>query len=301
MLDRVRSQGVVRCGAEQRPGVAAVAGDGRIAGLAVDLCRAVAIAVLGPQARVGFRLYGSSRDFDAVRDGADDLFFLTGAAIADQGLAPHVLPGPTVFIEQLAVMVPQASAARQPEDLAGATVCLMIGSDAERALDATAQRLHLSIARLGFEEDVEMLDAYNVQRCQAVVGEATALAVMRETGGVNHLASRILAPPLALAPVIAATGTTDGQWSALVAWVINALILADRRPSAWHASGAEALRRAAAVLGLQANWQRAVIREIGGYGDMLRRSLGDGSALRLRPGPNAPWPDGLLLPFGADD
>ncbi|MDQ2804996.1 MAG: transporter substrate-binding domain-containing protein, partial [Pseudomonadota bacterium] len=236
-----------------------------------------------------------------VRNGADDLFFLTGSAVSEQGLAPYILPGPTVFIERLALMVPQASAARRPADLAGATVCLMIGSNAQRALEATAERQHMNIVRLGFEEDVEMLDAYNVQRCQAVVGEATALAAMRQTAGVNHLKSRILEPPLALAPVSAATGPGDGRWSAIVAWVMDTLILADRRSSAWRASGADAERLPAAELGLHADWQRQVIREIGGYGDLLRRNLGDGSGLRLQPGPNAPWPDGLLLPFGTDD
>ncbi len=300
VLDRVRAEGIVRCGAGERPGFAWVGADGRITGLAVDLCRAVAIAVLGPEGRVGFQLYDAARDYDAVRDGGDDLFFLSGTEIVEEGLAPSVLQGPTVFIEALALMVPEASAARRLEDLAGVTICFMIGSGAQRALEAAADHQHVSFARLGFQESVEMLDAYDVQRCRAVVGEATQLAAMRLSGGVNHLASRILPQPLALYPVLAATGTKDGpedgRWAALVAWVVDALVLADVPRTAWRAPGADALPLPAAALGLREHWRDEVTAALGTYGGMVKRNLGEGSALKLPPGPNAPWPAGLLLP-----
>ena len=296
VLDRVRAEGIVHCGAGERPGFAWAAADGRIAGLAVDLCRAVAIAVLGSEGRVAFQLYGATRDYDAVRGGADDLFFLSGTEIVEEGLAPSVLQGPTVFVEALALMVPEASAASRLEDLAGASVCFMIGSGAQRALEAAADRQHVSFARLGFQESVEMLDAYDVQRCRAVAGEATQLAAMRLDSGVNHLASRILPQPLALYPVVAAVGTKDGQWAALIAWLVDALMLADAPRTAWRAPGADALPLPAAALGLREHWRDEVTAMLGTYGDMVRRNLGEESVLKLPPGPNAPWPAGLLLP-----
>lgn len=295
VLDRVRAEGIVRCGAGERPGFAWAGADGRVAGLAVDLCRAVAIAVLGSEGRVGFQLYGAGRDYDAVRGGSDDLFFLSGTEIVEEGLAPSILQGPAVFIEALTLMVPEASTGNQLGDLAGASICFMIGG-AQRALEAAAEQQHVSFARLGFQESVEMLDAYDVQRCRAVAGEATQLAAMRRSGGVNHLASRILPQPLALYPVLAATGTGDGQWAALVAWVMDALVLADAPHTAWRAPGADAFPLPAAALGLREHWREEIAAALGTYSDMLRRNLGEGSALKLPPGPNVPWPAGLLLP-----
>ncbi len=297
MLDRVRATGVVRCGAEERPGIASPVADGRIAGLAVDLCRAVAIAVLGPRGQIMFRLYAADRDFDAVRQGAEDLSFLTGNTIADHQLAASILPGPVVFIERIALMVPEASPVRDIRDLRGRAICLMIGSEAQRVLEETAGRLRLSFARLSFEEDAEMLDAYDVQRCQAVVGEATRLAEMRHAGGVNRLSSRLLAEPLALSPMIAATGVSDARWSALVAWVMDALILGDVPADPWHPGGAEALPIRSRLAGLRPGWQSEVLAETGSYGAIVRRNLVE--ALGLEPGPNAPWPAGLLLPPAA--
>jgi general L-amino acid transport system substrate-binding protein len=295
VIDRVRAAGAVRCGAEERPGIAAPTPDGRMVGLAVDLCRAVGVAVLGPGGRIVFRVYGSDRDFDAVRQGGDDLFFLTGDAIAEHALAAAILPGPTVFIERIALMVPDSSAVRGLGDLDGRAICLMIGSEAQRALEEAAERQHVTFARLSFSEDAEMLDAYDVQRCQAVVGEATQLAAMRRAGGVNRLRSRFLREPLALSPMIAATSVSDARWSALVAWVMDALILHDAPSSGWRATAPPLRGRLA---GLRPDWQSDVLAETGGYGAMVRRNLVDG--LCLDPGPNAPWPAGLLLPPAAE-
>jgi len=283
VLDRVRATGVVRCGAEERPGVAAPTREEGIGGLAVDLCRAIAVAVLGPGGRVVFRLYDSDRDFAAVRQGEDDVSFLTGGAIAERQLAASILPGPTVFIERIAVMVPETAPIHGIGDLEGRAVCLLIGSAAQRALEEAVKRNHLTVARLSFQEEVEMLDAYNVQRCQAVVGEATQLAEMRRTGGVNRLRSRLLPAPLALSPLVAATGVSDARWSALVAWVMDALILGD----------GPAFPTRGPLPGLRPAWQSEVRAEVGDYGAIVRRSLTE--ALGLDPGPNAAWPDGLLL------
>ena len=273
-LDRVRRDNIVRCGAETRPGFADAA-PGGIGGVAVDLCRAVTIAVLGPTGRVGFQLYDSDRAFDAVRDAQDDLFFLTRDAIGQQKLAAVIQPGPVVFVDAIALMVAEASPIRRPEDLVGRSVCLMIGTRAQVEFDAAAARLGLQVARLAFEEDVEMLDAYNAQRCQAAIGETTYLAEMRGTPGVNRLASRLLAEPLALQPVIAASGIGDAAWSALLFWVLDALIHPDALP--------------VDPPGLLPGWRGSA----GSYDEFLQRDLA--KELGLGVGLNAVWPRGVLL------
>jgi hypothetical protein len=54
------------------------------------------------------------------------------------------------------------------------------------------------MARLVFQEDDEMLDAYNVQHCQAMADIGTRLATFAREGGIHHLQSRLLEQPLAL-------------------------------------------------------------------------------------------------------
>src|SRR5260370_9456274 len=53
VLDRVRAESVLHCAGEERPGLAKEI-RGNWIGLEIDVCRAIAVAVLGPSARAEF-------------------------------------------------------------------------------------------------------------------------------------------------------------------------------------------------------------------------------------------------------
>jgi len=293
MIERIRADGVLHCGAVERVGIAEAPPQGGAIGIAVDVCRALAVAVLGTGGRVSFSFYEAPHSFDPLRRGSDELAFLTGSEIAEQDLGAVVLPGPTIAISPVAVMVPDASPVRRLADLSGQTVCVMIGSWGQRALEAAVGSLHLSIVRLAFSEDVEMLDAYNAARCGAVVGEAGYVAGIRQMPGVRRLVSRLLPETLAADPVIAVTSQADGAWAARVAFVFDALLLADAPAGAWQSAGRDALP-AQRLSGLRPAWPEDVAAAVGSYAAIVRNNLTD--RLGLAPGPNALWPAGLLLP-----
>ncbi len=299
VVDRVKARGIVRCGSVERPGLASVSGKGVWAGLNVDVCHAIAAAVLGSPDRIEYHVYETPKQFDAVRNQEDDVYFLTGSEINEQKVAGRVVPGPAVFVESHTVMVPSNSAAHNVGDLAGNTICFMIGSLTERSINAYFDALHKNWLRMPYSEDGEMNDAYNVKRCNAIAGETTTLAATRLDPGVNRLASRFLPEPLSVFPVMAATGTNDAQWSAIVAWTVDTLISAERPETRWYAGGAGAMPVAAPELGLDKGWQRRVLAAVGNYGDIFERHLGKGSRLKLDRSLNTnQFRGGLLLsPF----
>jgi general L-amino acid transport system substrate-binding protein len=299
ILERVKARGTVRCGSARRPGLADTDSRGRLAGFNVDVCRAIAAAVLGSPDRVEFHAYEAPKQFDAVRGRQDDVFFLTGSEINDQHLAGKIVPGPAVFIESHNVMVPSASAVSHVGDLAGEKICFLTGSTTERSLSAYFDTLHKSWLHFPFSEEGEMNDAYRAQRCAAVAGELTSLAASRSEPGVRGPASRILPEPLSVFPVVAATGTNDGQWSAIVAWTVITLISGERPETPWYAGGAHAMPVSAPELGLDDEWQRRVLSAAGNYGVLFERHLGKGSRLKLDRGLNTNQSSGglLLCPF----
>ncbi len=281
VVDRVKARGVVRCGSVERPGLASADDHGHWRGLNVDVCRAIAAAVLKSPERIEYHEYETPKDFDAVRNHQDDVYFLTGSEINEQKLAGKLVPGPTVFVESHGVMVPSTSAARHVSDLAKDTICFMIGSSVDRSLEAYFGALHRNWFRRAFSEDGEMIDTYNVQNCHAIAGEITTLATIRLDSGVNRLSSRILPDPLMTFPVMATTGTDDAQWSAIVGWTVHTLVSAERPETRWYAGGAGAMPIAAPELGLDREWQRRVLAAVGNYGDIFDRNLGKSSPLRL--------------------
>jgi general L-amino acid transport system substrate-binding protein len=299
VIDRIKARGYVRCGAAVRPGLAYTDGSGRWFGLEVDVCRAVAIALVGSPERISFSQYDTPKQYEAVAKGSDDLFFLTATEIVNNGLLGKLLPGPTVFVESDAVLVPDAAPAHHVSDLAGDSICYMIASSAERSLEAYFDGIHKTWDHRAFSEDGEMNDSYNSQHCHAVAGEVTTLAVTRLSRQDPRMGGRILPEPLTVFPILAVTATGDGQWSALVAWTVHTLISAERPETKWYAGGARAMPISGPELGLDKEWQKRVVKAVGNYGDIFQRNLGSGSPLKLERGYNANQINGglLLSPF----
>jgi general L-amino acid transport system substrate-binding protein len=299
VLDRVKANGMVRCGAVERPGIAAVGENGAWQGLAVDVCRAVAAAVLGAPDKVSFDEYETPKQYDRVRFGKDDLYFLTGTEIRFNDLPGAVLPGPAIYYQSHRIMVPAASAARKIADLAGAKICVMIASPIERSVTDWFERRGLPWQPIPFSEDGEMVDAYRAGVCQAVAYELTTLAGLLADPGPGGQGNRILDDSVATFPIMAATGTRDAEWSAIVAWTVDTLIAGERIETPWYSGGAGAMPVAAPELGLDAKWQHRVLAAVGHYGSIFERNLGRESGLQLARGPNAdPVNGGLLLaPF----
>lgn len=299
VVRKLEARGVVRCGGVPRPGLAEMDGRGRWSGLEVDVCRAIAAAVLGSPDRIEYHGYWTPAQFGAVRNHMDDVYFLTGSEIKEQDLAESIVPGPVIFMESDAVMVPSGLAARHVFSLAGDTICFLSGSPAERGLSAYFGARHENWLRMPFSEKSEMYDAYAVQHCHAIAGEITTLTAVRLAPGINRLSSRILPEPLSVFPVIAATGTDDAQWSSIVAWTVMTLISAERPETRWYAGGAGAMPVTAPGLGLDSGWQRRVLAASGNYGDIFEHNVGKGSRLKLDRGLNANQLNGglLLAPF----
>jgi general L-amino acid transport system substrate-binding protein len=305
IADRIKADGVIRCGGVSRPGLVGQSPDGKAAaGLYLDLCRAIGAALLGPDGRLEFRSYDADKAFDRVRNGADDLSFLAGAEILDQDLAGHVTLGPPVVFVATGVMVTDSSPIRGLRDLAGRSVCFYQASNAHTNLEARAAALGFDFVRKAFTEYGELYDAYNAGICTAQVGETGDLAVARlDQAGAKlnsrilgaKLNSRILPEPLALFPVFAATPASDPQWSATVAWALYALERAELPATPWSAGGLDSTAPRGAGLGLTDNWANRVLGAAGTYADIYARNLGEGSRLRLQRGPNAPAEAGGLF------
>ena len=297
ILQQVKASGVVRCSGVARPGLAERDGSGHWKGLEVDVCRAVAAAVLGSQERVKFTDWEPGPN-DRGR-AASDILFLTGAEMAESGFAGGLVPGPAIYIESHAILVPEDSKVQEISGLSGQDICFMTGSRIERSLEASFDLKKRDWLRRPFSEEEEMMDAYQARNCRAVAGERTCLAAIRQEQGLDHQKSRILPGSLEDFPVMAATEVRDGQWAAIVAWTVHTLISGEMQRTPWTPGGDEAMPVDALELGVGKGWQSRVLKAVGSYRDIYDRNLGHKSPLALEPALNASHADGgmLLSPF----
>ena len=291
VLDHVRAAGIVRCGAVIRPGLAFPATDGTWHGLEVEMCRAVAAAVLGDADRIAMRSYLTGDQFAHAADGEDDVAFLTASEMSANLLFGRVLPGLPVFYQTTRIMVRDESLAHHVTDLASTQVCAEPGTGPERNLQDYMGRHAIAFRFSMWQEVEEMMDAFAVGRCPAVAGEETALAALRfsaEEGGRKAL---MLPEALAASPVSIATAASDPAWAQIVSWTVQTVMAARHEP---RVQG-PALPVPGAALGLQDGWQDRVVAAVGTYADVFDRTLGANSPLDLPPGLNTSWDQGGLF------
>jgi general L-amino acid transport system substrate-binding protein len=295
IVDRIKSDGAIRCGGVSRPGLVGQSPDGRVAaGLYLDLCRAIGAALLGPEGRIEFHPYDSDKAFERVRNGADDLSFLDGSEMIDHDLAGKLTLGPAIYFVSTAAMVHGRASFRRLGDLAGKSICFYQGSNAHRHLEGWAAAHSLTFIRMGYMEYGELYDAYNAGICDALIGESPDLAAARLNEGAES-PSQILAEPLATFPIFAASPASDSQWSAIVAWAVFTLERAELPATPWAASGLDSAGAEGRQFGLSDDWLKRVVGAAGSYADLYERNLGEGSRLKLPRGPNAPAERGGLF------
>lgn len=293
ILDTARANGVVSCGAVDRSGVADQAEHGW-EGLAVDVCRGVAAAVLGSPEKIAFHEYDAPAQY-AMAGTTDAVSFLTASEIHMNGLAGRIIPGPAVYYASHSVIVPEASDARHVVDLANQTICHMSHNTESRSLENYFATRNLNWFRAGLTEYGEMEDFYFSGRCAALAGETSYLAELTKAYNPRHVKSRLLPETLTVFPVLAATPTKDGEWSAIVAWTVYTLVSAERRETPWYDGGAKAMPVVAPELGLDPKWQSRVVAAVGSLADIFDRNLGAASDLKLDRGINAGHDQGGLV------
>jgi general L-amino acid transport system substrate-binding protein len=286
ILDRIRADKVLRCGGVERPGLVEIEADGKAHGLELDMCRALASVVLGSDGRLEFTRYDSDKAFAAARAGHDDVMFLTGRELVENGLTGQVIPGPAIYVERTSVAVKDSSPVQHLEELAGKPICFSLGGHAEFHLHGWFAQHKLDFQPMGFREDGEMNDGYKVGFCVGLAGEATTVAETVNSKDMSGKTSRILPETLAAFPVLAVSGTQDGEWAAVVAWTVETLKRADAPENYWVRGGVASMPVEAPALGLAKGWQKKLVDLVGSYGQIYDRNLGAQSELKLDRGPN---------------
>ena len=307
-LDAVRARGTLICATNPGlPGFAAPGPDGVYQGLDADTCRAVAVAVFGDATRVTFRPVATpdatrmlrEREADVV---ARNLNLSMSREVEEGGAATAIN-----FHDTQGFLVRRSLNAETLAQLAGMRVCVSAGTTLETGLEELVQRegLRLTIAPIaGF---TALRDAYFAGQCDAVSGGTQAVAVIRASAP-DPAAHVVLRDMVGRAPYGPMVRQGDNHWRSLVFWTVNALLEAEdlgitaANVAEMRASPSARIRRLLGAepgigtpLGLADDWVFQVIRQVGNYGEIFERNMGQGSPLRMDRGLNHLFTSGGLM------
>ncbi|MGO9085867.1 MAG: ABC transporter substrate-binding protein [Candidatus Sulfotelmatobacter sp.] len=310
-LDRIRAAASLPCGVNiEEPEYSTQDAHGNHVVLDVDICKAVAVAVLGTNAKFTVKSFRDEQDaLKALKSGEIALLATGSPNFMNSANKGFGFARP-IFYDYQALFVNRTMGIASPRDLAGKKICFLGGTEIEMQLTSYMQRENIKFLPFPFQEEGEMEAALVTRNCAAVTADVSQLGYERL--GFKGVAKdyEILPDVIAKDPLAPAYTLDDPQWATVVNWTVEALIQAEES-GITQANLAEmktkksddvVIRRLLGLqrgygqlIGLDDAWAARVIAAVGNYGEMYERDLGSGSVMKLPRGANNLWTHGGLM------
>ena len=309
-LDTIKQRGSLVCGVNTGlAGFSQADSGGNWTGLDVDICRAIAAAILGDGNKVKWVPLNAQQRFTALQSGEIDILSrnTTWTLTRDASLGMHFV-GVTYYDGQ-GFMVPTKGKIKAAKDLKGATVCVQSGTTTEKNLTDFARANSLGIKPVVFEKVEAATGAYFSGRCQAYTTDASGLASVRNKEAKDPAEHTILPQLISKEPLGPSVRRGDDEFFAIAKWVVYGLVEAeeyginkDNVDKMLASSDDPVVMRilgktedTGKLLGLDKNWMVNALKSVGNYGEIFERNVGPKTALNLPRGVNNLWTKGGLM------
>jgi general L-amino acid transport system substrate-binding protein len=308
-LDRIKAAGSLTCGINTEvPEYSTQDAHGNHGAFDLDICKAVAVAVLGPNAKFVIKpLRDEQEALKALKSGEIALLATGSPNYINATNAGFGFARP-IFYDYQGFLVNKTMGIRTPKDLAGKKVCFLGGTEIEIELQGYMKREKIDWLPFSFQEEGEMEAAFITRNCAAITADVSQLAYERIAFKGMAKDFEILPEVIAKDPLAPTYRLDDPQWAAIVNWTVEALIQAEESGvtqanlAAMKRSDDPVIQRLLGVqrgygqyLSLRDGWAADVIEAVGNYGEIYERGLGASSVMKLPRGPNNLWTQGGLM------
>ncbi|HEX6689978.1 MAG TPA: amino acid ABC transporter substrate-binding protein [Burkholderiales bacterium] len=305
-LDSVRSRGHVQCGVNTGlAGFSQPDSKGVWKGIDVDVCRAVAAAVLGDANKVRYTPLTAQQRFTAVQSGEVDLLSrnTTWTVTRDTSLGLNFVG--VNYYDGQGFMVPKKLNVKSAKQLNGATICVQPGTTTELNLADYFRANRMSFKPVVIEKLEEVLNAYFAGRCDVFTTDHSGLIALRSSRAPKPDEHVILPEIISKEPLGPAVRHGDDRWFDVVKWSMFAMLEAEElglssktidkeassaNPSIQRFVGATG--DIGKMLGIDNKWALNIVKQVGNYGESFDANL---KPLGFERGLNRLWNQGGLM------
>lgn len=309
-LDDVRARGTLNCGVNPGlTGFAAPDANGVWQGFDVDLCRAIAAAVLGDPQAVNFVPLSGETRFTGLAAGEVDVLARNSTWTYSRDTDLN-LDFPAInYYDGQGFLVPTALGVTSAKELDGATVCIQTGTTTELNLADFFRVNNITYQPVPIANDAEGRQQYLAGACDTYTTDASGLASVRASFETpdDHV---ILPEIISKEPLGPAVRHGDNDWGDIVRWTFYALVTAEElgitsanvaemaaaagdNPEVNRLLGTE--DEYGTMMGLDPKWAVNAITAVGNYGEVFERNIGESTPIGLARGLNAQWNQGGLM------
>ncbi len=284
-LERVRARGTLVCaGNDALAGFGYLDADGNIKGFDVDLCRAVAAAVLGDPDALELRSTTAAERGPVMQSGEIDMMSRNTTWTSSRDVQWGNF-AQTMFYDGQGFMVPNSKEVSTILELEGATICVQQGTTTELNLQDFSNQNEMNFSIVTFPDTISTDEAYTNGQCDSLTTDRSGLVSTRQ-GLPNPDDHTILPGTISEEPLGPVVPSGDDQWYDIVKMVMSILIYAeafgvtaDNVPTT--ATGNTPVDRMLGLegaygqeeAGLSVTVAQDVIRAVGNYGEIYERHL----------------------------
>lgn len=306
-VDAVMDKGYIQCGVNTSLAGFSNATGGEWAGLDVDLCRAVAAAMLGDSEAVRFTALTANQRFTALQSGEVDILSRNTTWTLTRDTALGLNFAGVNYYDGQGFMVRKDLGVTSAKELSGAAICVEPGTTTELNLADYFRAQGMDFEPVVIENTSEVTAAFFAGRCDVYTTDASGLASARNVSAENPADYIILPEIISKEPLGPAVRHGDDEFMDIVRWTLNAMIEAEEygitsdnvdemRESSTNPGVQRLLGTTPGLgeaLGIDEDWAYNIISQVGNYGESYQTNVTD--LLGLERGLNALWTEGGLM------
>lgn len=309
-LRYIQTRGVVRCGTDLSAQTYAYKdenGDWR--GIDADLCRVLALAVLGDKERIEMVNVTTNMVSKYLVTNKIDIMLGGAPYSASNEIRSQATPIDIIYYDKQMFLGRNADKATSMEDYKGQKVCVVNNSDDQYNLEEYNARYNLDLKPLLFASSQRAKEAFLLKRCNLLTGNALFLTNVLKSAGIKDKTTQVLPEVISVKPVYAFAAKENNTWRISAKWILNALKLAeDIGINSENINIFIGVKDTSTknLLGVSPDlwnkfktynpeWLRKELTEIGNFGEIYEKNLGKGSSFKLDREQNKLLKDGGLI------
>ncbi|MBF0194186.1 MAG: amino acid ABC transporter substrate-binding protein [Magnetococcales bacterium] len=301
------TKGYLRCGVHTGlQGFSIPDSKGNWSGIDVDFCRAVAAAVLSDSNKVKFIPLTVKERFIALQKGQVDILSRNSTWTITRDTTMGIMFVGVVYYDGQGFIVKKNSGIRRLQDLNGSRICVQDGTTSLINLGDYFRGNGMRFSPLKYGSSDEAIAAYDSDKCSAFTTDQSQLYAQRSKlkDARDHT---ILAKVISKDPLGPAVRQGDDAWFSVVRWALYAMIIGEelgitskniklikktsKDPRVHRFLGLYS-NTTGTGLGLDGGWAYRIIEQVGNYGEVFERNLGQKSKLKVSRGLNELWSRG---------
>ena len=306
--DAVKKKGFVQCGVSTGiAGFSAADSKGEWKGLDVDMCRAIAATMFNDSTKFKVTPLNTQQRFTALQSGEIDVLTRNTTQTLTRDTTLGLIGAGVNYYDSQGIMVSKDLGVKSAKDLNGATVCVQPGTTTELNLADWFRSEKIEFKPVVIDKFDEIVRAFTANRCDAFTTDKSQLASIRSTLE-NADKYEILPEDFSKEPLGPMVRQGDDPWLNVVRWSLFAQIEAEeygitsKNVDEMLKSPNPNIQRILGVspgmgknMGVDEKWAYTIIKQVGNYGEVFERNLGQGSPMKLARGVNASYKQGGVM------